>query len=83
MVENSFMGRRSGSARRKGKEPKFPEVHIDIESDFASIKLAPGIEAKSYVQSGFVFCEDKRGKIIEVQVLNLSELAKKKAHPAA
>jgi hypothetical protein len=62
---------------------EFPRVHVDIEADFASIKLAPGIEAKSYVKDGFVFCEDKKGRIIEVQLLNLSDLRKKKGEDAA
>ena len=56
-----------------------PEVFIDPDADFASIKLAPGVEAKSYTKSGFVFCEDKKGRVIEIQVLNLSALSKKKA----
>ena len=62
---------------------EYPQVHVDIESDFASIKIAPGVEAKSYARDGFVFCEDKKGKVIEIQVLNLSNLAKKKPHSAA
>jgi hypothetical protein len=69
-------------SRTKKKSFK-PEVYIDTDSDFASIKIAPGIEARSYIQDGFVFCEDKNGKVIEVQVLNLSQLGKKKTHSAA
>jgi hypothetical protein len=64
-------------------QENFPQVHVDRESDFASIKLAPGVETKSYVKDGFVFCEDKKGRVIEVQVLNLSELKKKKDEDAA
>ncbi len=56
-----------------------PEVFIDPDADFASFKLAPGVGAKSYTKNGFVFCEDKNGRVIEIQVLNLSQLAKKKA----
>lgn len=78
------MGRsnRHGSLRKKiNKVPakKFePNIFIDHGGDFASIKIAPGVEAKSYIKDGFVFCEDRAGNIIEIQVLNLSELAKKK-----
>ena len=69
----------NGSLRRKVKEKQaFPQILVDQQADFASIKLAPGVEAKSYAKDGFVFCEDKKGRVIEVQVLNLSELRKKK-----
>lgn len=64
---------RHGGLSKKVKD-QFPQVYVDKESDFASIKIAPGIEAKSYQKNGFIFCEDKKGNIIEVQVLNLSEL---------
>jgi hypothetical protein len=60
-----------------------PEIFIDYSADFASIKLAPGVESRSYLKDGFLFCEDKNGKIIEIQVLNLSELAKRKPRQAA
>jgi hypothetical protein len=62
---------------------EFPEVFVDADADFASIKLAPGVEAKSYERDGFIFCEDKSGKVIEVQVLNLSALKKLKGTSAA
>ena len=68
---------------RHTKKHFSPEIMVDHDSDFASIKIAPGIEARSYIKDGFVFCEDKNGKVIEVQVLNLSELAKKKKDSAA
>lgn len=80
------MGRphRNGSVRRKvNSKAEFPMVHVDQQADFASIKLAPGVEAKSYAKDGFVFCEDKKGRVIEIQVLNLSELRKKKDEDAA
>lgn len=80
------MGRphRNGSLRRKVEaRDEFPQIHVDREADFASIKLAPGVEARSYAKDGFVFCEDKKGQVIEVQVLNLSELRKKKGKDAA
>ncbi|MBK7962473.1 MAG: hypothetical protein IPK04_15560 [Bdellovibrionales bacterium] len=75
---------RNGSVRSKmkkksSKSPTFPEVYIDQDADFASIKLAPGIEAKSFVKDGFVFCQDKKGQIIEIQVLNLSDLKPKRS----
>jgi hypothetical protein len=83
------MGRinRHGQLQKKVSSTKFknfePEVFIDHDADFASIKIGSGVEARSYIKDGFVFCEDKQGKVIEVQVLNLSELAKKKNKPAA
>ena len=52
-----------------------PRVMIDTEADFASIKIAEGVERKSYIKNGMVFCEDERGRIIEIQILNLSSLA--------
>jgi len=59
----------------KMSKEDFPKISIDKENDFASVKLAKGIEAKSYLKNGFVFCEDKNGKIIEIQILNLSLLS--------
>lgn len=72
------MGNRNdhGSLRRKKLKNSFPEIYIDRENDFASIRLADGLESKSYVRDGFVFLEDKKGQVIEIQVLNLSALAK-------
>lgn len=78
---------RHGSVRKKviqkKNKPFKPEIYIDHDSDYASIKLASGVEARSYVKDGFVFCEDKNGKVIEIQVLNLSELAKRSPNKAA
>jgi hypothetical protein len=72
------MGQRNshGSVRSRKVKQSFPRIYVDQENDFASIRLADGTEAKSYVRDGFVFLEDKKGRVIEVQVLNLSELAK-------
>ena len=74
---------RNGSIRKKvtrSKTPRrreiTPQIFIDREADFASIKLAPGIEARSYLKDGFVFCEDAEHNVIEIQILNLSSLAK-------
>jgi uncharacterized protein YuzE len=53
---------------------EYPEVYIDKDSDFASIKIAPGIESRSYVKDGVVVCEDQKGRIIEIQLLNLKAL---------
>lgn len=55
-----------------------PKIFIDAKNDFASIKIKEGIEAKSYEKDGFIFCEDKDGNIIEIQILNLADLAKLK-----
>ncbi len=53
---------------------KYPEIYIDKKADFASIKIAPGVEKKSYMKDGFIVCEDQKGHIIEVQLLNLKSL---------
>ncbi len=45
---------------------------MDKDADFASIKLAPGIEAKSYLKDGVLFSEDAKGRVIELQILNVS-----------
>lgn len=55
-----------------------PKIFIDAKNDFASIKIKDGIEAKSYEKEGFIFCEDKDGDVIEIQILNLADLAKLK-----
>jgi hypothetical protein len=55
-----------------------PQIYIDAKNDFASIKIKAGIEAKSYQKDGFIFCEDEDGNIIEIQILNLADLAKLK-----
>jgi len=58
-------------------------VFVDADADFASIKIAPGVEARSYEKNGFVFCEDESGNVIEIQLLNLSSLKGMKSTPAA
>ena len=70
---------RSSSVRKKKVKTDFPQIYVDKDSDFAAIKLAPGVEARSYEKEGFIFCEDKSGKVIEIQVLNLSDLKKRAA----
>ena len=70
----------AGAKKAKAFEP---QVFVDHEADFASIKISSGVEAKSYVKDGFVFLEDRAGKIIEIQVLNLSGLARKNPPSAA
>ena len=73
------MGRvnRDDQLRRKSvKESTYPEVYVDPDADFAAVKLAPGIEARSYVKDGVLFSEDKRGRVIEIQFLNLSGVGK-------
>ncbi|MBL7671283.1 MAG: hypothetical protein JNM39_12430 [Bdellovibrionaceae bacterium] len=68
------MGRHNGNGKLSKKIEKFPQITIDRENDFASIKIAKGVEHKSYEKEGFIFCEDKSGRVIEIQVLNLSKL---------
>ena len=63
-----------GSVRNKKGVNAYPEVYIDKDADFASIKVAPGIESRSYVKDGVVVCEDRNGRIIEIQLLNLKAL---------
>ena len=72
------MGRRHGHGQlsKKISPKKYPQISVDKDNDFASVKIARGIEHKSYEKDGFIFCEDKTGRIIEVQVLNLSLLPK-------
>ena len=71
------------AVRGKKVTKRFPSVFYDKSADFISIKLAPGIEAKSYLRDGLIFCEDGRGRVIEVQVLNVSHLRKERIREAA
>jgi hypothetical protein len=64
------------------KKVNLPEVFVDKDSDFASIKISEGVEAKSYEKNGFIFSEDKKGNIIEIQILNLSQIKKEKKKSA-
>ncbi len=68
------MGRNNSHDKLPNKVGALPKVFIDKENDFAAIKIAKGIEHRSYEQDGFIFCENKMGRIIEIQVLNLSKL---------
>ncbi len=61
-----------GELRSRKSQKEFPFVFVDKESDFLSIRVANGIEARTFVRDGIVFSLDKSGKIIEVQILNLS-----------
>ena len=70
------MARNNGTHQLSNKKVDYPLVNIDHDNDFASIKLARGIEAKSFEKDGFIFSLDSKGKVIEVQILNLSALAK-------
>ena len=63
-----------GSFRTKKTVKEFPEVYVDKDADFASIKIAPGVESRSYIKDGIVVCEDQKGRIIEIQLLNLKNL---------
>jgi len=49
-------------------------VFIDKDADFASIKIASGVEHRSYLKDGIIVSEDKSGHILEVQLLNLKAL---------
>lgn len=55
-----------------------PKIFIDAKNDSASIKIKEGNEAKSFEKDDFIFCEDKDGNVIEVQILNFNDLAKLK-----
>lgn len=68
------MGRNNAHGKLSKKVESFPKIFIDKENDFAAIKIAKGVEHKSYEKDGFIFCEDKAGPVIEIQVLNLSKL---------
>ena len=72
-----------GAFRNKKALSAYPEVHIDKDADFASIKIAPGVESRSYVKDGVVVCEDQKGRIIEIQFLNLKALLSSKKRLAA
>ncbi len=63
-----------GPIRNKKTLSEYPAVYIDKDADFASIKIAPGIESRSYVKDGVIVCEDQKGRIIEIQLLNLKAL---------
>ncbi|MGE0633156.1 MAG: DUF2283 domain-containing protein [Pseudobdellovibrionaceae bacterium] len=69
------MARHHSTHQLRDKKVKYPLVKVDHDNDFASIKLAQGIEAKSFEKDGFIFSLDAKGKVIEVQILNLSALA--------
>lgn len=68
------MGRNNRNGKLSKKVESFPQIFIDKDNDFAAIKIAKGIEHKSYEKDGFIFCEDKAGRVIEIQLLNLSQL---------
>lgn len=55
----------------------FPKIFLDRDADFASIKIKPGVEAKSYLKDGVVVCEDSKGNVIEIQILNVSDFKQK------
>ena len=65
-----------GRLSKKVADNSYPKIFTDIDADFASIKIAPGIEKKSYVRDGFIFCENAKGEIIEIQILNLNRVKK-------
>ncbi len=67
-------GRYFVAIKNKKKQSILSLKFIDKANDFAAIKIAKGIEHKSYEKDDFIFCEDKAGQVIEIQVLNLSKL---------
>ena len=72
---DNFSGKVKIKPKKPSKEAKsqeFSVVSIDQDADFASIKLAPGIEANSYLKDGVLFSEDAKGRVIELQILNVS-----------
>ena len=72
---DKFSGKVKIKPKKSGQEAKsqqFPVVSMDKDADFASITLAPGIEAKSYLKDGVLFSEDAKGRVIELQILNVS-----------
>lgn len=68
--------------KKSASKKKFPVIHFDKENDFTSIRLADGLEKKSFEKDGFVFLEDSRGKTIEIQVLNRKNKFVKKSATA-
>ena len=70
------MARHHHTDQLRNKKIVYPQVKVDHDNDFASIKLAQGVESKSFEKDGFLFSLDSKGKVIEVQILNLSSLAK-------
>lgn len=63
------------------KKSKYPVIQNDKENDFTSIRLADGLEKKSFEKDGFVFLEDAQGKTIEIQILNSKNKIAKKSVP--
>lgn len=61
------------SKKKVAKDKDFPKIYLDRDSDFAAIKIKKGVEARSYIKDGMVICEDAKGNVIEVQILNVSE----------
>lgn len=71
------MNRLKVKSKVSKKADSFPKIHFDKENNFVSIKIVKGVENKSYEKDGFIFCENKLGQIIEVQILDLTKLIKK------
>ena len=72
-----------GSLRNKKTVNDYPEVFIDKDADFASIKIGPGVESRSYERDGVIVCEDQKGRTIEIQLLNLRSLLSSRKRLAA
>ena len=55
------MARPHGHGKLSNKQTvKTPAIYLDKENNFASIRLAKGVEAQSYEKTVFVFSEFKR-----------------------
>lgn len=63
------------------EKSKYPVIQNDEENDFTSIRLADGLEKKSFEKDGFIFLEDARGKTVEIQILNRKNKVAKKSVP--
>lgn|GEM_PF-4250944 len=69
------MGHSNGDGQFPGNSMNYPQFFRDLEHDFLAIKLAPGIESRSYVKDGCVISEDADGKVLEIQVLSVSNFS--------
>lgn len=68
MVSNNSHGKLSKKKVTKKKTSKtiYPEILVDKDNNFLSIKLKEGIEKKSYSKKGILFSENEEGEIIEL-----------------
>lgn len=69
------MGHSHSNGQFPGDSMNYPQFFRDSEHDFLAIKLAAGIESRSYIKDGCVISEDADGKVLEIQVLSVSSFA--------